>query len=62
MLGDEGLQHPHLGLVCQGLGGQGHIGLRRVVAHLDRVARAQTLLSLGLWIAVIICGRWIAYV
>lgn len=28
----------------------------------DRVARAQTLLSLGLWIAVIICGRWIAYV
>jgi hypothetical protein len=28
---------------------------------LDRFARAQTLLSLGLWLAVIICGRWIAY-
>lgn len=33
-------------------------GLRKA----DAVARAQTLLSLGLWIAVIICGRWIAYV
>ena len=32
-------------------------GLRR----LDAWARAQTALSLGLWIAVIICGRWIAY-
>lgn len=32
-------------------------GLRR----LDAWARVQTALSLGLWIAVIICGRWIAY-
>jgi hypothetical protein len=32
-------------------------GLRR----LDKWARLQTLLSLGLWLAVIICGRWIAY-
>lgn len=32
-------------------------GLQRA----DRVARAQTALSLGLWVAVIICGRWIAY-
>jgi hypothetical protein len=32
-------------------------GLRK----LDRWARAQTALSLGLWIAVMICGRWIAY-
>jgi hypothetical protein len=32
-------------------------GLRK----LDRWARAQTVLSLGLWIAVMICGRWIAY-
>jgi len=31
------------------------------LGRLDRVARAQTLLSLGLWLAVIICGRWIAY-
>ncbi|MCA0243108.1 MAG: hypothetical protein LCI02_19870 [Proteobacteria bacterium] len=32
-------------------------GLRR----LDGTARLQTVLSLGLWLAVIICGRWIAY-
>lgn len=31
------------------------------VARLDAVARAQTLASLGLWLAVIMCGRWIAY-
>lgn len=30
--------------------------------RLDRVAKVQTLLSLGLWLGVIICGRWIAYV
>lgn len=29
--------------------------------HPDRTARWQTVLSLGLWLAVIICGRWIAY-
>jgi hypothetical protein len=28
---------------------------------LDGAARLQTLVSLGLWLAVIICGRWIAY-
>jgi hypothetical protein len=28
---------------------------------LDRLARLQTLVSLGLWVAVIMCGRWIAY-
>lgn len=32
-------------------------GLQRA----DRTARAQTALSLGLWVVVIICGRWIAY-
>jgi hypothetical protein len=31
------------------------------LGRLDAVARAQTALSLGLWIGVIICGRWIAY-
>ena len=30
--------------------------------RLDGVARVQTALSLGIWLAVIICGRWIAYV
>jgi len=32
------------------------------LARLDSTARLQTLLSTLLWIAVIICGRWIAYV
>lgn len=31
------------------------------LARLDGLARAQTALSLGLWLGVIICGRWIAY-
>ena len=31
------------------------------LARADGTARAQTVLSLGLWLAVIICGRWIAY-
>ena len=33
-------------------------GLQRA----DAMARAQTVLSLGLWLAAIISGRWIAYV
>jgi hypothetical protein len=32
------------------------------VRNPDRIARWQTALSLGLWIGVIIAGRWIAYV
>jgi hypothetical protein len=36
----------------------GRGGLRK----LDRLARLQTALSLGLWLAVIIAGRSIAYV
>lgn len=31
------------------------------LARPDAVARAQTVLSLGLWLGAIICGRWIAY-
>ena len=31
------------------------------VRRLDRTARLQTALSMGLWLGVIICGRWIAY-
>ena len=27
----------------------------------DGLARAQTVLSAGLWLAAIVCGRWIAY-
>jgi hypothetical protein len=29
--------------------------------RLDATAKLQTVVSLGLWLAVIICGRWIAY-
>lgn len=35
--------------------------LRGGLARLDAFAKAQTALSSGLWITVIICGRWIAY-
>ncbi len=31
------------------------------IAKADRLARWQTALSLGTWLGVIICGRWIAY-
>lgn len=34
---------------------------RRGAERVDAIARAQTALSLGLWLGVIICGRWIAY-
>ncbi len=34
---------------------------RQGLQRLDTTARVQTLMSLGLWVAVIICGRWIAY-
>lgn len=30
--------------------------------RLDRTARLQTALSLGLWVLVVVCGRFIAYV
>lgn len=35
--------------------------VRGGLVRLDRTARVQTALSLGLWLGVIICGRWIAY-
>ena len=34
---------------------------RGSLQRLDRGARALTVVSMGLWLAVIICGRWIAY-
>ena len=34
---------------------------RGSIGKLDVTARAQTVLSLGLWLAVMICGRWIGY-
>lgn len=35
--------------------------LRGSLRHLDGLARAQMLLSTGIWVAVVFCGRWIAY-
>ena len=32
------------------------------IDRLDGTAKALTLVSLGLWLAIIMCGRWIAYV
>jgi len=34
---------------------------RGSLQRLDGLARAQMLLSTGIWIAVVFCGRWIAY-
>jgi len=34
---------------------------RGSLQRLDGTARVQTVLSLGLWLGIIICGRWIAY-
>jgi hypothetical protein len=34
---------------------------RRSLSRCDGLARAQTVLSTGLWLGAIICGRWIAY-
>ncbi|MBL8332514.1 MAG: hypothetical protein JNM08_05395 [Rubrivivax sp.] len=42
---------------CNAAWFHGRGGLQR----LDGMARAQTAVSLGLWIGVMICGRWIAY-
>ena len=35
---------------------------RAGLQRMDRLARVQTLASLGLWMGAMICGRWIAYV
>ena len=35
--------------------------LRGSLRSLDGLARAQMLLSTAIWIAVVFCGRWIAY-
>lgn len=34
---------------------------RGSLAKIDAVAKFQTLISTGLWLAIILCGRWIAY-
>ena len=46
-------------VVC--VGGSWWFHRRGGLDRVDAFARSQTLLSLGLWPAIIICGRWIAY-
>jgi hypothetical protein len=50
-----------LGLIMVAGLNAGWFHARGGIERPDRGARAQTALSLGLWLAVIICGRWIAY-
>lgn len=50
-----------LGLLLLAGANAGLFHARGSLARPDLWARAQTLLSIGLWLAVIACGRWIAY-
>jgi hypothetical protein len=50
-----------LGLLMLAGANAGLFHARDSLARPDGWARAQTLLSIGLWLAVIGCGRWIAY-
>ena len=50
-----------MGLVTLAAANAGLFHARDGLTRLDGWARAQTALSLGLWLAVIVCGRWIAY-
>lgn len=50
-----------MGLVCLAGVNAAAFHARGGIARLDGWARAQTVLSTGLWLAVMICGRWIAY-
>jgi hypothetical protein len=50
-----------LGLIMVAGLNAGWFHARGGIERPDRTARAQTAFSLGLWLAVIICGRWIAY-
>lgn len=50
-----------MGLLCLLGLNAGVFHARGGLARLDAWARAQTVLSVGLWLGVIICGRWIAY-
>ena len=50
-----------MGLLTLAGGNAGLFHARGGLAKLDTIARVQTALSLGLWLCVIICGRWIAY-
>jgi hypothetical protein len=50
-----------MGLLTLAGANAGLFHARQGLAKVDRTARWQTALSLGLWVGVIICGRWIGY-
>ena len=50
-----------MGLVMLGGANAAVFHARHGLQRLDRIAKLQTALSLGLWIVVIMLGRWIAY-
>jgi hypothetical protein len=50
-----------MGLVMLAGGNAALFHARGGVARSDALARLQTIVSLGLWLGVIVCGRWIAY-
>ena len=50
-----------MGLLMLAGANAGLFHARDGLTRLDVLARLQTALSLGLWLGVIICGRWIAY-
>ncbi|MFY9513461.1 MAG: hypothetical protein WAQ05_21055 [Rubrivivax sp.] len=50
-----------MGLVAAAGVNAGVFHVRGGLQRFDGVARLQAVLSLGLWLTVIICGRWIAY-
>lgn len=50
-----------MGLLTLAGANAGLFHARDGLTRLDLLARLQTALSLGLWLGVIICGRWIAY-
>ena len=60
LLGNRALQAKAIVLVLAGLNAL-IFHLRHGLDKLDRIARSQTALSLGLWVLVVVCGRFIAY-
>ena len=50
-----------LALVCAAGLNAAFFHARDSLGRCDGMSRAQTVLSMGLWLAAIVCGRWIAY-
>lgn len=50
-----------MGVLMLAAANAGWFHARGSLVRMDGLARALTLVSSGLWLAAIICGRWIAY-